>query len=130
MTPQLSPTLLIDSTRPVAGCYLIHFSAQLPGSHAQHYLGWSPDILARLTTHAKGRGAKITAAAVLKYGVTLTLARVWVNADRTTERSLKGKKHYVMPLCPICNGARAYNRRIRNRVAEREANFSQPTLEV
>lgn len=90
-----------------------------------HYLGWSPDIARRVETHQAGRGAKITQAAVLKYGCTLTLARVWEGYTRGQERQLKGPKHYVQPLCPICNGARAYSARIRARLADRLANFSQ-----
>lgn len=81
----------------VNGCYLLHFDRPVYG--AQHYLGWSTNITARVAKHQRGRGARLVAQA-LAAGIWVALVRVWPEVDRAKERSLKrsGPKAY----CPTC----------------------------
>ena len=82
------------------GIYLVHF---LPSyKHAKHYLGYADDIEPRFHAHLHGRGARLTQVAG-EAGCTLLLVRIWVGADRTTERKFKRRSH-VPKLCPICRG--------------------------
>lgn len=84
--------------------YLIHF--ERPLSHAQHYLGSSTRVLARLAEHAAGNGARITE-------VLWELGEEWVLAaafelkpnSRKTLReieSLAKVRHCSPVYCPIC----------------------------
>jgi predicted GIY-YIG superfamily endonuclease len=81
----------------IAGCYLLHF--ERPVQRAQHYLGWSVDIEARVGKHLRGKGARLVRQA-LQAGVAVELVRAWPGADRRQERVLKRQapKRY----CPIC----------------------------
>jgi predicted GIY-YIG superfamily endonuclease len=81
----------------VQGCYLLHF--ERPIYRAQHYLGWSTNIVNRVELHSRGRGARLVAQA-LAAGIGVELVRVWPNAARAEERVLKrrGPKDY----CPEC----------------------------
>lgn len=78
--------------------YLLHFDPPL--AHARHYLGWTQDLDARLAAHRNGHGSPLIAAAI-KAGSTITLARIWPNADRNFERRLKNR-HETPRLCPTC----------------------------
>jgi predicted GIY-YIG superfamily endonuclease len=82
------------------GCYLFHFEPSY--KHAAHYLGWSPEVQARIHAHLCGRGARLTKVARAA-GSTLLLVRTWPDGDRALERRLKNW-HGSAPLCPICRG--------------------------
>jgi hypothetical protein len=75
----------------------LHFDRPVFG--AQHYLGWSTNITARVALHQRGRGARLVAQA-LAAGISVELVRVWPEVDKTKERALKrtGPKSY----CPLC----------------------------
>ena len=77
--------------------YLLHFERKL--HHAQHYLGFSDDVAARIEAHTNGQGSKLVEA-FLGEGIGFVLARVW-DGDRNMERRLH--KYKASPrLCPIC----------------------------
>ena len=82
----------------MSGVYLIHFSS--PFSHANHYIGFSEDIPARLERHRSGRGSNLTRK-VVQSGRQLILARVWEGEGRDFERTLKNRK-CAPKYCPIC----------------------------
>lgn len=90
------------------GVYLIHMEQPVAaGRPAQHYIGWSPDVFARLISHRKGQGARILAACNER-GIAYKIARVWKYEGRTFERKLKNRKNARI-LCPTCNAtARNY----------------------
>jgi predicted GIY-YIG superfamily endonuclease len=79
--------------------YLLHFSDKL-ANHAQHYVGSTNDLDARLAAHASGAGAAIMAA-VKRAGLTFICARTWAG-DRQLERRIK-RYAKATALCPICN---------------------------
>jgi predicted GIY-YIG superfamily endonuclease len=81
------------------GCYLLHFEPSY--KHAGHYLGWSPEVQARVNAHLHGKGARLTEVAH-NAGITLILVCVWEEASRKTERKLKNR--HSRRLCPICLG--------------------------
>jgi len=88
--------------------YLIHFEQPIgdldnPRGQAQHYLGFTEDLEARLEAHRTGNGSAIMAA-VARAGVGWTLARTW-DGGRGLERVLKAQ-HNGPRLCPICRGTR------------------------
>ena len=88
--------------------YLIHFDRPIgdlsnPRGQAQHYLGFTEDLDARLQAHRTGNGSAIMAA-VTRAGVGWELARTW-EGDRGLERRLKNR-HNSPKLCPICRGTR------------------------
>jgi predicted GIY-YIG superfamily endonuclease len=88
--------------------YLLHIDP--PFKHARHYLGVTRKgrpVGDRLTEHNEGRGAVLTRMA-RQAGSTLTLARVWTNADSGLENKLKGRG--LAPLCPICQAAKKHER--------------------
>jgi len=84
--------------------YLIHFERPIgdldnPRGQAQHYLGFTEDLEARLEAHRTGNGSAIMAA-VARAGVGWRLARTWAG-DRNLERRLKNQ-HNGPRLCPLC----------------------------
>ena len=79
--------------------YLIHFEKKI--SHAQHYVGATRNLKNRLSDHAKGDGAKITAAA-RSYGIEWRLARLWKSDSFSVESQIKKMKNGPK-YCPICN---------------------------
>ena len=84
--------------------YLIHFEQPLgdarnPHGQAQHYIGFTDDLDARLEAHRKGNGAAIMAA-VSRAGIGWTLARTWAGG-RDLEKQLKRRKK-ARCLCPVC----------------------------
>jgi hypothetical protein len=81
-------------------CYLLHFHQRLgTDRHSiQHYLGFTPDLEARLEKHRNGQGARITE--VLKErGIGFDLAVAWPG-NRQVENALK--LHSATRLCPVC----------------------------
>ena len=84
--------------------YLLHFDAPLGDpskAHgaAQHYIGYTDDLEARLEAHRRGNGAAIMAA-VSRAGIGWHLARTW-EGGRDLERQLKRRKNARF-LCPLC----------------------------
>jgi predicted GIY-YIG superfamily endonuclease len=69
--------------------------------HAQHYLGFTPELAARLNAHRTGktRAAKFIQAACAQ-GISFTLARVWRGTPQD-EKRLKRYKNSPQ-LCPFC----------------------------
>lgn len=91
--------------------YILHFD--VPHAHANHYLGSSIDLLERLTTHANGRGARLTQV-LYENDEEWTLAAIYVpmnrqlcfqefgdNFIRALERKAKNRKG-ARAYCPIC----------------------------
>jgi predicted GIY-YIG superfamily endonuclease len=88
--------------------YLIHFETPLgdlsnPRGQAQHYLGYTDDLEARLERHREGNGSAIMAA-VSEAGIGWRCVRTW-EGDRTLERRLKDR-HNSPKLCPVCKMGR------------------------
>ena len=106
--------------------YLIHLDRKV--HHAQHYLGSTDDLDARIAEHSTstwdelttpvatptggvrrgqttGKGNPLLAYANTR-GVPWRIARTWPG-DRRQERRLKNYKK-APRLCPICSGQRAY----------------------
>lgn len=81
--------------------YLIHFGE--PFGHARHYLGFADglhNLRLRVAHHATGNGARLMKH-VSDAGIEWEVVRVWPDADRTYERTLKnhgGSSRY----CPTC----------------------------
>lgn len=94
------------SARDVPGVvYLIHFDKPIGNlnnkrARAQHYIGWTEDLPARLDCHRTGNGARI-----MKYlkdhGIGFTLVRYWKNATKRDERKIKNMK-CAPALCGCC----------------------------
>ena len=85
--------------------YLLHFARPIGNlanarGQAQHYMGFSDDLEARLEAHRAGNGSAIMAE-VARLGIGWELARTW-DGDRGLERRLK-RQHNGPRLCPICN---------------------------
>ncbi len=80
--------------------YLLHFKHPL--AHANHYLGWTDDLPARLAMHRASRGARIVEVLVERGGDFL-LAKTWPGS-RALERSMKGRS--LRAYCPICRPGR------------------------
>lgn len=85
--------------------YLLHYAAPIGNGalgKAQHYRGWTTGIdSGRLEMHAKGRGARLTAA-FARQGIEFTVARTW-KGDRNRERQIKNQGS-ARRQCPICMG--------------------------
>jgi hypothetical protein len=80
--------------------YLLHFHRRLgTGKHSiQHYLGFTPDLDARLDKHRRGQGARITQ--VLKErGIVWDVVAVWPD-NRQIENALK--LHSATQICTVC----------------------------
>lgn len=82
--------------------YILHFSRAF--HHARHYVGFTEKPEQRLGEHAKGsaKSSKLMQA-VIKAGITFTVARVFPDADRHFERKIKNS-HRTARFCPICSG--------------------------
>lgn len=79
--------------------YLIHFARPL--AHANHYLGWTDNLPARLDRHRSGNGSKLLAA-VMAAGIEFQVVRTWPGS-RDDERRMKNWKK-ARRLCPVCRG--------------------------
>jgi predicted GIY-YIG superfamily endonuclease len=84
----VATTYLICLDRPLGGP--VHF--------AQHYIGQSKDVAARLETHRAGLGARMLAAANER-GIGYQVVRTW-EGGREVERRLKAH-HRAWSFCPI-----------------------------
>jgi len=88
--------------------YLIHFERPIgdlhnPRGQAQHYLGYTEDLEARLEAHASGNGSRLMEV-ITEAGISWTVAKTW-EGDRSLERRLKNQ-HNSPRLCPICREVR------------------------
>ena len=89
--------------------YLLHYKEPLPRGvsatgkalKANHYIGFTKDLVQRILEHAEGHGARFTQVCHER-GIDFALARTWVGASRTEERRLKRYKK-AHRLCPICD---------------------------
>lgn len=86
----------INKTDPCV-VYLLHFSQPL--AHAQHYLGATDNLEARLEAHRAGNGSPLVRAAIAA-GIEVSLARTW-EGTWELEKQLKRRKHSAK-FCPIC----------------------------
>jgi predicted GIY-YIG superfamily endonuclease len=86
------------------GVYLIHFDDSF--GHARHYTGYSVNIPTRLEKHRNSTGAKLIRA-VNAVGLGWQLARLWIGANQTFERSLKDR-HGASKYCPVCQGRKRH----------------------
>lgn len=78
--------------------YLLHF--ERPIHHAQHYLGWTRFLSARLADHRAGRGARLPQV-FRERGIPAEVVRTW-RGEKSLERQLK-RRCNGRRLCPICN---------------------------
>lgn len=85
-------------TKPIRGVYLIHFDT--PYRHAQHYIGYSGDVTARIEEHGRGQGARLMQV-IVEAGITFRVAKIWRGKSRKFERQLKNRKG-AGKFCPIC----------------------------
>jgi predicted GIY-YIG superfamily endonuclease len=82
--------------------YLLHFDT--PYKHAKHYIGWTLDLDRRIEEHQAGNTASGRLMAVIaQAGIKFQLARVWTEATRSYERSLK-RRGGASRICPLCKG--------------------------
>lgn len=82
--------------------YLLHFIKPISPDHtAQHYMGYTDDLLRRIEEHRAGRGSRLCEVAQER-GIGFVLARTWPG-DRRRERQLKRRKAGPR-LCPLCKG--------------------------
>jgi hypothetical protein len=86
------------------GVYLLHFDE--PYRHAQHYLGYSDDIVRRVDKHLAGRSMQPLILAVLRAEIGISLVRVWPDAERGQERRLKNRSS--SRLCPLCHAGKGF----------------------
>lgn len=86
----------------LSGVYLLHYEEPMNG--AQHYLGASRDVFARIRHHEAGNGARFPAA-FRRAGINFELARLWIatvaeNPFHMERRLKRGKNN--RKLCPTC----------------------------
>lgn len=82
--------------------YLLHFTQPISPDHtAQHYMGYTDDLLRRIQEHRAGRGSRLCEVAQER-GIGFVLVRTWPG-DRRRERQLKRRKEGPR-LCPLCKG--------------------------
>ncbi len=81
--------------------YLIHAERRL--HHAQHYLGSTNDLQARIAQHRAGTGAKLLAA-FNQAGIAWSVVRLWPGGY-AQEKALK-RRNNGRDLCPVCNPPR------------------------
>ncbi len=74
-------------TRPVGYVYLVLLERPLPGG--RHYVGYTDDLETRIASHRAGTGAQFLKQAN-EAGIAWMVVRVWMNAGRDKERSVKG----------------------------------------
>lgn len=80
--------------------YLLHFHKRLGNERhsIQHYVGFTPDLEARLEKHREGHGARVTE--VLKErGIGFDVVAAWPG-NRQIENALK--LHSATRMCPTC----------------------------
>lgn len=78
--------------------YMLHFLR--PHKHAQHYVGWTSDLPARIAAHSSGQGARLVEV-FRDEGIGFVVART-VRGDRRLERAIKNAGGSVR-YCPLCS---------------------------
>jgi hypothetical protein len=78
--------------------YLVHANRSLHG--AQHYLGFSTNVPARVARHKAGRGTPLLGA-MTKRGIGWRVVRQWHGKDGYFEKELK-QRFALADLCPKC----------------------------
>jgi predicted GIY-YIG superfamily endonuclease len=86
--------------------YLVHFARRY--KTAQHYMGFSTDIPARVKAHRAGRGAPLLGA-ITKRGIPWSVVRTWKRKDGYFEQHLK-RSYALKELCPVCSGPNAHKK--------------------
>ncbi len=91
--------------------YLLHYKQPISRGvsptgkalEANHYIGFTNDLIQRILEHAEGHGARFTQVCHERE-IDFALARTWEGkgADRSFERRLKNYKK-ARRLCPICD---------------------------
>ena len=119
---------LISADELGRGAYLLHFDKPIgdlsnPRGQAQHYLGSSDDVPARLADHAAGHGARLTQV-VKERGIGWRLVRTW-SGGRAVERALKDL-HAGRKLCPECTAHPLPTRKITAAAEPRETRPAAP----
>lgn len=79
--------------------YILHF--ETARHHAKHYMGSTVDLFQRLRQHARGEGAKLTAA-LAKDDQHWTVAALWQTADARLAERIAKSGHCGPAWCPIC----------------------------
>lgn len=79
--------------------YLLHFDR--PHHHAQHYVGHTDDVQARIERHSKGNGARIVQR-FAEIGIGFEVAMVWPDGDKKMEKRIKHRHGSIKDWCPIC----------------------------
>lgn len=82
--------------------YLIHFDNAL--AHAQHYTGSTPRLRGRLTDHAHGRGARLTAH-LFRTNRDWRVSQLWQCQNTATARQIEQtlkRRHNGRHHCPLC----------------------------
>lgn len=102
------------------GVYLLHYEKRY--GHAQHYLGASKDVEARIAAHKAGNGGKLPQM-FAEAGIGVQVARIWKTATKAEafalEDKLKGRTTHNgkrsggkrnVQLCPVCQSRKVGNR--------------------
>lgn len=84
--------------------YLLHL--QFPLAHAQHYVGYSDYLEARLAHHRNGSGSDFLRA-VSEERIEFLPVVLYIGADRHFERLLHNT-HNTAAYCPICTHERLH----------------------
>jgi predicted GIY-YIG superfamily endonuclease len=77
--------------------YLVHLERPLPGG--RHYVGYTEHFESRINAHRARTGSQFLKQAN-EAGIAWIVVRVWMNADRDKERSIKGMSARIV--CPVC----------------------------
>lgn len=83
--------------------YIMHFSR--PYYHARHYIGSSPDPVARVREHLSGRGSPLVRA-VVNAGIAVHAWVIRRQGGRRLERHIKNQKHSER-FCPLCSSTKS-----------------------
>jgi len=90
--------------RVTGSVYLVHLKRKVNG--AQHYMGFSTDVPARLKVHRAGHGSPLLRTAAAR-GVSFRVVREWRRKNGEFEKELK-RRYARRDLCPVCSGPRAH----------------------
>ena len=82
----------------VRGVYILHFDKKF--KHAQHYVGYSENVLGRIEKHKTGNGARLMQV-IHEHQIGFKVAVVFENRGRDFEHKIKGS-HNTKRFCPIC----------------------------
>lgn len=91
-------------------CYLLHFAESIGGmkQRAQHYLGTTNDLPARIARHTNGTANARLTTVFFEIGIGFVVARTWPGG-KGEEKRLKAENNHRL-LCPICRKEKNGNR--------------------